>query len=165
MRWPSRIFNRNACVYQTATQWDLPPYQITIWLIDWWCNVCLFTWWIDSMFLLQRFDIGNRWIWTRIDYHPCITSKPTNQVTQVFSCDFPKFSNYLFGRTPANSCLWRWMMESSKLELTILIKNSYSPFVLINVTDHKRLLITPLTVNDVLIPPPLLFRFFSFYSW
>ena len=34
VRWLSRIFNRNACVYQTATQWDLPPYRITIWLID-----------------------------------------------------------------------------------------------------------------------------------
>ena len=48
--------------------------------IDWWCNVCLFTWWIDTRFLLQQFGIGNWWIWTRIDYHPCITSKPTNQV-------------------------------------------------------------------------------------
>ena len=46
------------------------------WLID----DCLFTWWIDTRFLLQRFDIGNRWIWTRIVYHPCITSEPTNQV-------------------------------------------------------------------------------------
>ena len=27
-------FNRNACIYQTATRWDLPPYRITIWLID-----------------------------------------------------------------------------------------------------------------------------------
>ena len=44
VRWLSRIFNRNACVYQTATWWDLPPYRITIWLIDWWSNVCLFTW-------------------------------------------------------------------------------------------------------------------------
>ena len=52
VRWLSRIFNRNACVYKTATRWDLPPYRITIWLIDWWCNVCLFTWWIDSRFLL-----------------------------------------------------------------------------------------------------------------
>ena len=25
------------------------------WLIDWWCNVCLFTRWIDSRSLLQRF--------------------------------------------------------------------------------------------------------------
>ena len=48
VRWLSRIFNRNACVYQTASRWDLPPYQITIWLIDWWWNVCLLTWWIDS---------------------------------------------------------------------------------------------------------------------
>ena len=44
------IYNRNACVYQIATRWDLPPYRITIWVIDWWCNVCLFTWWIDTRF-------------------------------------------------------------------------------------------------------------------
>ena len=30
----SHIFNRNACIYQTVTRWDLPPYRITIWLID-----------------------------------------------------------------------------------------------------------------------------------
>ena len=30
VRWLSRISNRNVCVYQTATQWDLPPYRITI---------------------------------------------------------------------------------------------------------------------------------------
>ena len=35
VRWLSRMFNRNACVYQRATQWDLPPYLIAIWLIDW----------------------------------------------------------------------------------------------------------------------------------
>ena len=34
MRWLSHIFNRTACIYQTATQWDLPPYRIAIWLID-----------------------------------------------------------------------------------------------------------------------------------
>ena len=62
VRWLSRIFNRNACVYHTATRWDLPPYRITIWLIDWWCNVCLFTWWIDSRFLLQRC-----WHWKPVD--------------------------------------------------------------------------------------------------
>ena len=80
VRWLSRIFNRNACVYQLATWWDLPPYRISIWKIDWWCNVCLFTWWIVSRFCYSDFDIGNLWIWTRIDYHPCITSGPTNQV-------------------------------------------------------------------------------------
>ena len=55
-------------------------YRTTIWVIYWWYNVFLFTWWIDTRFLLQRFDIGNRWIWARMDYHPCITSEPTNQV-------------------------------------------------------------------------------------
>ena len=34
VRWLSHIFNRNACIYQTATRWHLPPYRITIWLID-----------------------------------------------------------------------------------------------------------------------------------
>ena len=34
MRWLSHIFNRNACIYQAATRWDLPPYRITICLID-----------------------------------------------------------------------------------------------------------------------------------
>ena len=34
VRWLSHIFNRNACIYQTATRWYLPPYRITIWLID-----------------------------------------------------------------------------------------------------------------------------------
>ena len=80
VRWLSRTFNCNACAYQAAIRWDLPPYRITIWVIDWWCNVCLFTWWIYTRLLLQRFDIGNRWIWTSIDYHRCITSEPTNQV-------------------------------------------------------------------------------------
>ena len=55
VRWLSRFFNCNTCVYQTATRWDLPTYRITISLIDWLCNVCLFTWWIDSRFLLQQF--------------------------------------------------------------------------------------------------------------
>ena len=59
VRWLSRIFNRNACAYQTATRWDLPPYRITIWLIDWlMMQCCLFTWWIDSRILLQRFWHG-----------------------------------------------------------------------------------------------------------
>ena len=34
VRWLSHIFNRTACIYQTATRWGLPPYRITIWLID-----------------------------------------------------------------------------------------------------------------------------------
>ena len=34
VRWLCYVFNRNACIYQTAAQWDLPPYRITVWLID-----------------------------------------------------------------------------------------------------------------------------------
>ena len=40
VRWLSHIFNRNACIYQTATRWDLPPYRVAVW----------FTCWIDLRF-------------------------------------------------------------------------------------------------------------------
>ena len=41
VRWLSHIFNRNACVYQTATWWVFPPHRITIWVIDDAMFVCL----------------------------------------------------------------------------------------------------------------------------
>ena len=81
VRWLSHIFNRTACIYQTATRWDLPPYRITIWLIDGvTLSFYLFTWWLILALLSPQFETRNRWIRTRIDYHPCITSEPTNQV-------------------------------------------------------------------------------------
>ena len=49
VRWLLHIFNRTTCIYQTATQWDLPPYCIIIWL----CDIkffCLYTWWFDFSF-------------------------------------------------------------------------------------------------------------------
>ena len=49
------------------------------WLIDDAMFVCL----LDELilgFCYSDFDMGNRWIWTRIDYHPCITSEQTDQV-------------------------------------------------------------------------------------
>ena len=49
------------------------------WLMMQWYFSCLFTWWFNSMFLLQQFEKGMQRIWTRIDYRPCITSKQTNQ--------------------------------------------------------------------------------------
>ena len=80
--WLSRIFNRTVCIYQTAIRWDLLPYRITIWLID---DVTLvfFVCLRDDLilaFLLQQFETWKRWTRTLIDYHPCITSGPTNQV-------------------------------------------------------------------------------------
>ena len=80
VRWLSHIFNRNACVYQTATRWDLPPYRITIWLID--VTLVFFVFLRDGLildFLLQQFETGNRLTRTLIDYYPCITSEPTDQ--------------------------------------------------------------------------------------
>ena len=34
VRWLSHIFSSNDCFYQTVTRWVLPPYRITISLID-----------------------------------------------------------------------------------------------------------------------------------
>ena len=81
MRWLSNISNRTACIYQTATRWDLPPYRITIWLIHdvMLIFVCLLVDLIQGFFL-QLFDTGNQWTRTCIYYYPCITSEPTNQV-------------------------------------------------------------------------------------
>ena len=53
VRWLSHIFNRTAGIYQTANRWDLPPYRITIWLIDdLTLSFCLITCWFDSSFFL-----------------------------------------------------------------------------------------------------------------
>ena len=64
-------------------------------LIDWWCdaNICLFTWWFDSSFLLQQFGMGNRWIRTRIDYHPFIKSESTNLVCKPTGYHTNKYLN------------------------------------------------------------------------
>ena len=53
VRWLSHILNRTACIYQTATRWDLPPYQNTTWFIDdMTLSFCLFMWWFDSSFFV-----------------------------------------------------------------------------------------------------------------
>ena len=74
------IFNRNACIYQTATRWyftTLSNYHLFDWLMMW--SLFLFTWWFDTRFLLQQFWYGKP---VDSNYHPCITSEPTNQVCQ-----------------------------------------------------------------------------------
>ena len=80
-KWLSHFFNRPACIYQAATRWDLPPYRITIWLTD---DVKLvFVCFLDDLiigFCYSNLDTANRWTRTCIGYHPCITSKPTNQL-------------------------------------------------------------------------------------
>ena len=92
LRWLSHIFNCTACIYQTATRWDLPPYRITIWLIDdVTLGFCLITCWFESRFL-QQFETGKRWIRTRIDYHPCLKSEPTNQVCYIESFSIKQFN-------------------------------------------------------------------------
>ena len=63
----------------------LPPYWIAIWLIDdaKFVLVCL----LDDLilgFCYSNLDTGNWWTRTHIDYHPCITSEPTNQLTRTF---------------------------------------------------------------------------------
>ena len=79
VRWLSHIFNRNACIYQTATWWDLPHAQIIIWFI-YGCHI--------SFCVLVEMILGFLTsIWhekpvdsNSIDYYPYITSGTTNQV-------------------------------------------------------------------------------------
>ena len=61
VRWLSHIFDRTACIYQTATRWELPTYRITIWLID--DMTLVFDCWRDDLilaFLLQQTETVNR---------------------------------------------------------------------------------------------------------
>ena len=59
VRWLSHIFNRTACIYQTATRWDLQTYRITIWLIDDLAlSFCLITCRFDSSFFLAAIRGG-----------------------------------------------------------------------------------------------------------
>ena len=73
VRWLSHIFNCTACIYQTATRWDLPTYRIIIWLTD---DVKLvFVCLLDDLmlgFCYSSLDTGNRWTQTCIGCHPCI---------------------------------------------------------------------------------------------
>ena len=80
LRWLSHIFNRTSCIYQAATRWDLPLYRITIWLIDVMLTFVLFACWFDFRFCYGDLTWETGGTRTCIDYHPCITSEPTNQV-------------------------------------------------------------------------------------
>ena len=106
VRWLSHISNRNACIYQTATRWDFPPYRITIWLIDdvKFVLVCL----LDHLilgFCYCNLDVRNRWTRTRIDYHPCITS-------DLFTLILPILPNSLKN----HASLLLWCQESHYIE-------------------------------------------------
>ena len=47
---------------------------------DWLIDDAMFAFLFDDLILGFCYsNLGNRWIWTCIDYHPCIRSKPTNQ--------------------------------------------------------------------------------------
>ena len=94
------LANENSDIYLQLCKWDdnhmflIAPLVFTRLLFDeiyhlikllsdllmMWCCFCLFTCWFDSRFLLQLFDNGNQWTRTPIDYHPCFTCEPSNQV-------------------------------------------------------------------------------------
>ena len=55
-------------------------------LIDWRCGVSFFVCLRDDLILatlLQQFETESRWTQTLSDYHPYITSEPTNQVPRL----------------------------------------------------------------------------------
>ena len=80
--WLSRIFNRkrfprisknrlNTSLVFTILLLDEIYHLVELpfdWLIDWWCNRCLYAWWIGTRLLLQRFwhgkpvDLNSHWL-------------------------------------------------------------------------------------------------------
>ena len=58
-------------------------YHLIELLFDWLIDDAMFVCLLNELilgFCYSNFDIGSRWTWTRIDYHPCNSSEPTNQV-------------------------------------------------------------------------------------
>ena len=118
------FINRTACIYQTATRWDIPPYWIAICLIDDLISFSFFwllTWWFDSSFFVTAIWDGKPVDSTLIDYQPCITSEPTNQM-----CWSPLF--ILIQNTEIES----WVVEGEDKNYFYCISERYGIKLLIN---------------------------------
>ena len=95
VRWLSRIFNHNACVYQTHTRWVLPLYWITIWLIDDVMFVCLLvelilgfcyskvTWETSGFELSNSHRLSP--LYYKRTYQPSVLVTPKNQASIVLT--------------------------------------------------------------------------------
>ena len=72
VRWLSHIFNRNACIHQTATRWDLPPnYNLIDWSdVDFRSFAC----WFDFIILKWGEEICStyKFYWC---FFPCVYAK------------------------------------------------------------------------------------------
>ena len=84
VRWLSHIFfNRTACIYQTATRWDLPIYRITTWLFD---NVMLISVCLLEDLLLGFCHSNLRWETGELERTSIITlALQVNRLTQCAS--------------------------------------------------------------------------------
>ena len=104
---------RDHLLFNSTTSTCSRTFRSNYYLIDWWCelDLCLFTCWPDSRILLQLFDAGNRWTQTRIDYYPCITSEPTNQLCCSYKY-WSEINNYKKSRSleaPTLKYTLRWL--------------------------------------------------------
>ena len=112
-------------------------------LINWWWSVtfCLFIWWCNSKIILQKFDTGKPRIWTRISYHPYITSEPWFLWLLVnihkLSAKSQSFSIYF---------LWKFISEKDFSWIHVLVK-------IFNLVDS-----TLENVSEILITCQHLFR-------
>ena len=61
-------------------------------LINWWCNFCLLTWWIDSRVLLQRLDMRDRCIYRPVHYRSITLVLQATRLTN--SASHPKHFGY-----------------------------------------------------------------------
>ena len=79
VRWLSRIFDCNACVYQTATWWDLLPLLPFDWLIDDAMFVCL----LDELILSFCY---NDLTWETGGFELASTITPALQANRLIKC-------------------------------------------------------------------------------
>ena len=101
VRWLSRIFNTRLLLDEIYHLVEL-PFE---WLIDWWYNVCFFTWWIVTKFLLSDLTLETG------GFKLTSTITLVLQVNRLTKCAIhtPKkchlFKNCLTKYIPMSSCL------------------------------------------------------------
>ena len=112
-----KLSYRNACIYQTATRWDLPPYRITIWLID----VIL-----NFVYLLVELILGfvtAIWRGKPVDSNSHRLSSFAGKLALIFLGKFELQScSQHFGKQVTNKISQNWVQATRNKTLAIAFK-------------------------------------------
>ena len=126
VRWLSRIFNRNACVYQTATRWD---YHLIDLPFEWLIGVAIFVCLLDELIL--DFCYSDLTLETDgFEFASPITlvlqaNRLTKCASQLFKCTFTYVVSVSFTRCLSFLCLslsFQQHLFNSKVQINLKLK-------------------------------------------